>query len=131
MLPENVVLHVSGLVELLLHTRPGASVAGRIRSSRPHAPAQIDADVLACLARLVDNGKLPPHVADDAVRRLATMPLVRHSVPHLLSTVWTDRTALGPGDQLYVELARSLNAPLVGTDPRLADAYRKVELFTD
>lgn len=129
MLPKAVVVHVSAVVELLLGTDQGNSVHGRLRGTRPHAPAQIDAEVLSCLARLSGSPGLPAAVADQAVARLAVMPLVRHETADLLPAAWAQRAALGPADMLYVALADRLHAPLVTTDPRLADTYPRAEVI--
>ena len=122
MVPEVAVVHVSALVELLVGTENGSWVHGRLRGCRPHAPAHIDAEILACLDRLVTTADLPARVADDAVRRLAAMPLVRHPLADLVLTGWAGRTPSGSGDALYVGLAERLAAPLVTTDPRIAQA---------
>lgn len=127
MLAEAAVVHVSALVELLISTENGAWVHGRLRGCRPHAPAHIDAEALACLDRLVRTAGLPSAVADDAVRRLAVMPLVRHPLAELAPAAWADRAAAG-GDAWYVVLADRLGAPLVTTDARLAAASPNVEV---
>ena len=128
MLPELAVVHVSALVELLVGTENGSWVHGRLRGCRPHAPAHIDAEILACLDRLVTTAGLPSAIADDAVRRLAAMPLVRHPLADLVLTGWAGRAATGSSDALYVGLSDRLGAPLVTTDPRLTTASPNVEV---
>lgn len=127
-LPEDVVVHVSALVELLVGTENGYWVHGRLRGCRPHAPAQVDTEVLACLERLTATAGLPTAVADDAVARLATMPLVRHPLVELIPAAWAGRSVSGADDAFYVALADRLGAPLVTTDARLAPATRNVEV---
>ena len=134
MLPEVVVVHASALVELLVDTENASWVHGRLRGCRPHAPAHVDAEVLACLDRLVATAGLPPTIADDAVRRFAAMPLVRHPLAELVPAAWAgcsaaERSASRTGDALYVVLAERLGAPLVTTDARLAPASRVVEVI--
>lgn len=128
MLPEDVVVHVSALVELLVGAENDSWVHGRLRGCRPHAPAQVDAEVLACLDRLTVRAGLPVAVADDAAARLATMPLVRHPLAELVPAAWAGRAATGAGDALYIALADRLGAPLVTTDARLASASLNVEV---
>lgn len=127
MLPEPVVVHASALVELLVGTGRGQSVHGRLRGARAHAPAQIDSEVLACLARL---DALPVAAAEQIVVRLASMPLLRHPTSALTTVAWARRRPLGPADMLYVALAEQLDAPLVATDLRLAEAYPRAEIVT-
>jgi len=128
MLAENVVLHVSALVELLVGTDNDSWVRGRLRGCRAHTPADVDAAVLICLERLTATAALPPAVADDAVRRLATMPLARHPVADLAATAWAARVGSGVADAVYLALADRLGAPLVATDPRLARSGANVEI---
>lgn len=128
MLPEKVVVHASALVELLVGTENASWVHGRLRGCRPHAPAQVDAEVMACLDRLTATAGLPPKIADDAVRRLVAMPLVRHPLAELVPTAWATRSASGTGAALYVALAERLGAPLVTTDARMAPESRSVEV---
>jgi predicted nucleic acid-binding protein len=127
-LPEIAVVHVSALVELLIGTDNGSWVHRRLRGTRPHAPAHIDAEVLACLDRLVATAGLSAGVADDAAERLAAMPLVRRPLDDLVLPAWTGRATRGPSDALYVALADRLRAPLVTTDARLAAASTNVEV---
>ena len=133
MLPEDVTVHVSALVELLVGTDNASWVHGRLRGCRPHAPAQVDAEVMACLERLVATAGLPQAIADDAVRRLVAMPLVRHPLAELVPAAWAgcsaaERSASRTGDALYVALADRLGAPLVTTDARLVPESRNVEV---
>lgn len=129
MLPENAVVHVSALVELLVGTENASWIHGRLRGCRPHAPAQVDAEVLACLDRLTVTAGLPVAIADDVVARLVAMPLVRHPLADLALTAWAERVTTGTGDALYVALADRLGAPLVTTDARLAPESPNVEVI--
>jgi predicted nucleic acid-binding protein len=128
MLPEIVVVHVSALVEILVGTSNAPSIRGRLRGTRAHAPAHVDAEVLACLEGLVATAGLPATVADDAVKRLAAMPLVRHPLVDLVPFAWAGCEASGAADALYLALADRLGAPLVATDGRLATAYPNAEI---
>lgn len=129
MIPEIVVVHVSALVELLVGTDNASSAHGRLRGTRPHAPAHVDAEVLVCLDRLVATVGLPAAVADDAARRLAAMPLVRHPLADLVPAAWAARSASGAGDAFYVALAERLGAPLVATDARLKLTCANAEII--
>jgi hypothetical protein len=59
---------------------------------------------------------------------LAAAPIARHPVADLLSGAWQARDRFRLVDGLYVELSRSLGAPLVTTDGRLARAYEDAEM---
>jgi predicted nucleic acid-binding protein len=108
-------------VEALLGTDLGVEVRARMRGRRLHAPAHLDAEVLAALGRLHHAGELPNATVIAALGALAAAPISRHPLASLLSGAWDRRANQRLVDALYNELAASLNAAaLLTTDARLA-----------
>jgi predicted nucleic acid-binding protein len=92
------------------------------------APAHLDAEVLSALGRLHRAGSLSDMTVIGCLGDLAAAPIARHPVADLLSGAWQARDRFRLVDGLYVELSRSLGAPLVTTDGRLARAYEDAEM---
>ena len=82
----------------------------------------MDIEVTQVLRRLVREGTVPVNRADEAVRDLLDLRLIRY--PHfvLLTRIWQLRNNLSAYDAAYVVLAEKLGAPLVTRDGRLAAA---------
>jgi predicted nucleic acid-binding protein len=114
-----VVIDASALVDLLIGGPVGDAVATRLSSHVLHGPAHIDAETLSALGRLHRAGEVEPAAVETMLGRLASAPIVRHSVAELLIGAWRMRSNLRLADAIYVELAESLEVPLVTTDTRL------------
>jgi predicted nucleic acid-binding protein len=125
---EALVVDASAIVELLLSTATGRSVARRIQRHGLHAPAHIDAEALSALGRLQRNGQLSERDVTSRLRLLAEAPIDRHPLSPLVLGAWRRRKNLRLVDALYVELASQLGLPLLTTDTRLAAATRVAEL---
>jgi predicted nucleic acid-binding protein len=126
---EALVVDASAIVELLLSTPLGRSVARRIQSQGLHAPAHIDAEALSALGRLQRSRQLAEREVASRLKLLAEAPIERHMLPPLLSGAWRRRKNLRLVDALYVELASQLGLPLLTADARLAGATRVAELI--
>src|SRR5271157_3552175 len=97
-----------------------------------HTPHLLDLEVTQVLRRLVREGALPAHRADEAVRDLLDLRITRY--PHfvLLPRIWQLRHNFSAYDAAYVVLAEELGARLVTRDSRLASASghtAAIELF--
>jgi predicted nucleic acid-binding protein len=125
---EALVVDASAIVELLLSTTVGRSVARRIQRHGLHAPAHIDAETLSTLGRLQRNGQLSERDVTSRLRLLAEAPIERHLLSPLVLGAWRRRKNLRLVDALYVELASQLDLSLLTTDARLAGATRVAEL---
>jgi predicted nucleic acid-binding protein len=128
-----IVLDASALLELLLGTGPGRSVAARIAdpSLGLHAPHLADVEIAQALRRYVREGRLDATSAAAAIEDLRALDLERHSHEPLLDRVWALRQNLTAYDAVYVALAEALEAPLLTCDGRLARApglAKRVEL---
>lgn len=128
-----IVLDASALVELLLGTGLGRSVAERIADPGLglHVPHLADVEVTQVLRRLVRDGQLDAASAASALRDLRALDLERHPHELLLERVWALRDRLTAYDAVYVALAEALDAVLLTSDARLARAPglgRRVQL---
>lgn len=128
---ESLVVDASAMVDLLVGTPLGTSVAGRLRGHVLHAPAHFDAEVLSALGRLQRSGHLSSRQAASRVEQLAAAPVTRHHLAPLLAGAWGMRHRLRLVDALYAELAAVLDIPLVTTDGGLAAAHPAGELVTN
>ena len=114
-----LVVDASALVDLLLDNELGGAVRRRIAGHGLHAPAHIDAEVLSALGRLHRAGELEAGSVESKLHELVAAPIERHPTTDLLLGTWARRHQLRLVDALYVQLAVSLDVPLVTTDRRL------------
>ena len=119
-----IVLDASAAIDWLLQTSAGKRIEKRIYSHNEslHTPHLLDLEVTQVLRRLVREGALPAHRADEAVRDLLDLRITRY--PHfvLLPRIWQLRHNFSAYDAAYVVLAEKLGAALVTRDGRLASA---------
>jgi predicted nucleic acid-binding protein len=129
-----IVLDASAAVDWLLQTSAGQRIENRIYSHNEslHTPHLLDLEVTQVLRRLVREGALSAHRANEAVRDLLDLRITRY--PHfvLLPRIWQLRHNFSAYDAAYVVLAEELGAVLVTRDGRLASASghaAPIELF--
>ena len=128
-----IVLDASALVELLLDTPTGQTVATRIAdpSLGLHVPHLADVEVVQALSRYAKDGELDAAAAAVALEDLHALDLQRHAHEPLLDRVWELRHNLSAYDAVYVALAEALDSKVLTCDGRLARApgvARSVEL---
>lgn len=128
-----IVLDASALVELLLNTALGRTVAMRIADPALslHVPHLADIEVTQALRRYANGGDLDAADAANALEDLRSLDLERHAHEPLLDRVWGLRKNLSAYDAVYVALAEVLDTVLLTCDGRLArapGAGRRVEL---
>ena len=119
-----IVLDASTVVELLLNTDRGRTVAERISdpSVGLHAPHLLDVEVAQVLRRLHQAGDIDLRSAGDAIELLQQLDLERHPHDSLLNRAWALRKNVTIYDAVYIALAEALKAPLLTCDNRLARA---------
>jgi len=129
-----IVLDASAAVDWLLQTPAGQRIENRIYSHKEslHTPHLLDLEVAQVMRRLVREGTITAHRADEAIRDLLDLSISRY--PHfvLLPRIWQLRHNLSAYDAAYVVLAEKLGAALITRDSRLASApghSAPVELF--
>jgi predicted nucleic acid-binding protein len=128
-----IVLDASALVELLLGTGLGRSIAARIADPAMslHAPHLADVEVAQAFRRYAREGELDAASAAEALDDLRALDVERHSHEPLLDRVWALRENLTAYDAVYVALAEALDTTLLTCDGRLARApgfARRIEL---
>ncbi len=128
-----IVLDASALIELLLGTELGRSIAERIASPwlTINAPHLVDVETTQALRRLVRLGDIDVGAAEGALARLHDLDLEGYPHEPLLDRIWRLRDHLSAYDAAYVALAEALDAPLLTCDAKLARtpaAARRVEL---
>ena len=129
-----IVLDASALLELLLGTDRGRTIAVRIADPAIglHAPHLADVEVVQALRRYVREGEIEPSTAAAALEDLRSLDLERHSHEPLLGRVWALRENLTAYDAVYVALAEALESTMLTCDGRLSRApvlSRRVELI--
>ena len=119
-----IVLDASALVELILHTKTGALVAGRIADPAEglHVPHLADIEVVQALRRYVREGEIDADAAEAALEDFRALDLQRHAHEPLLGRVWELRKNLTAYDAVYVALAEVLDGMLLTCDRRLSHA---------
>jgi predicted nucleic acid-binding protein len=117
-----LVVDASALVDLLLGNELGVAVHRRIAGHVLHAPAHLDAEVVSALGRLHRAGELEADIVESKLHELVTAPIERHPMTDLLLGSRARRHQLRLADAVYVQLAVSLDVPLVTTNRRLQAA---------
>ena len=129
-----IVSDASAAVDWLLQTPAGQRIENRIYSGNEtlHTPHLLDLEVAQVLRRLVRQGVVAAHRADEAVRDLLDLRISRYAHFVLLPRMWQLRHNFSAYDAAYVVLAEKLGAALVTRDGRLASASghaATIELF--
>lgn len=125
---EQVVVDASALLDLMVSSRAGPALSARIDGCSLHAPGHVDAEVLASLGHLEHTGFLSSDAVFRYAETMAAAPIERHPVAVLMAGAWRRRNHFPLSVALYVELARTLGATLVTSDPELARATQLAEL---
>lgn len=118
------MLDASALVELLLNTLAGDTIAARVADPTLslHVPHLADIEVAQTLRRYVMHGELDTRTAVAAFADLRDLDLERHGHEPLLDRVWALRRNVTAYDAVYLALAEALDTVLLTCDERLARA---------
>jgi predicted nucleic acid-binding protein len=119
-----IVLDASAAIDWLLQTSAGRRIEQRIYSQNEslHAPHLLDLEVTQVLRRLVREGVISVHRADQAIEDLLDLRMTRYPHLVLLPRIWQLRHNLSAYDAAYIALAEKLGARLVTRDGQLASA---------
>lgn len=118
-----IVLGASAGVEFALQTPIGRRLQAKIpRGATTWVPEHYYAETTAVLRQEDINKRLDSARIEIALDRLLSAPARRVSVRPLVIEAWRLRYNLTIADALYVVVARHLDAELVTTDLRLANA---------
>jgi predicted nucleic acid-binding protein len=124
-----VVLDAAALLDLLIARDVGFLVESRVVGAQLHICAHVEADALSGIQRLEGVGLLTSSACEEHLATLAAAPIERHPVSEVLERAWRRRDARWLHDVLSFELALSLGALLITTDPRMADASGQIVEF--
>jgi predicted nucleic acid-binding protein len=135
-----MVLDASAAVDALLNVQPNAmQIQERIKQEDSgdlrenlHVPHLFGVEVLHALRRLILTGHLSETRANRAVNAMLNMRLARYPHEPFAGRIWELKDNVSAYDAAYVALAEALDAPLITTDRRLAQASAhkaKVELY--
>ncbi len=129
-----IVIDASAAVTMFLNLGPSAArVRGRLRQAEVvHIPHLFDVEVLHALRRHSLGGGLSGEQSRLILSLLHEMKAVRYPHAPLAARIWELRENLSAYDAAYVALAETLDAPLLTTDRRLAQApgiRAEVELY--
>ena len=119
-----IVLDASALVDLLLGTQTGRTVARRIAdpSMGIHVPHLADVEVAQALRRYARQGALDATEAAEALANLRDLDLQRHAHEPLLDRIWELRDNVTAYDATYIALAEALDTVLLTSDASLSRA---------
>lgn len=119
-----IVLDASALVELVLETPAGRTVASRIADPATglHTPHLADIEIVQALRRYVREGEISADEAVAALDDFRALDLQRHAHEPLLDRVWALRQNFSAYDAVYVALAEILDADLLTCDRPLSRA---------
>lgn len=118
-----LVVDASCLVEVLTGGPGAEAVRHRLAADRDHAaPHIVDVEVFDVIRREHLHGRLDATAASQAVEDLRLWPGERFGHRLLLARCWQLRDTVRGWDATYVALAEALDAVLLTTDQRLADA---------
>lgn len=128
-----IVVDSSALVDSLVGRPPSWPLLTRLAADRDlHAPHLVDVEVLNALRGLVQIGELSDSRAADARTDFARLAITRYPHQGLADRMWELRHNLTAYDAAFVVLSEMLDAPLITTDRRLAEApghHSQVEVF--
>ncbi len=89
-----------------------------------HAPALLDFEVVSALRGHLLGGRLDEVRADEALEDFAALQIERHQMTDALGRMLDLRENFTAYDSAYVVLALGLQAPLVTSDQKMAEAAR-------
>ncbi|HUE07155.1 MAG TPA: PIN domain-containing protein [Acidimicrobiales bacterium] len=124
-----VVLDAAALLDLLVARDLGFLLESRVAGAQLHVCAHVDSDVWSSLRRLERAGVVGSSACERYLASLAAAPIERHPASHVFERAWRRRHAGWLVDVLSFELAISLGASLITTDPRMADAAGEIVEF--
>lgn len=124
-----VVLDAAALLDLLVARDYGLVVESRVAGAQLHVCAHVEAEVLSGIRRLERAGVMGSSACEEHLATLAAAPIERHPVSEVMERAWRRRHAGWLVDVLSFELALALGAPLITTDPRMADAAGEIVDF--
>ena len=122
-----VVVDARCIVDVLFNGQRALDVLDEIYGKALAAPAHVDRDVLATLARL-NPSDVPEADTRRRVEVYFRIPMKRYDIAPLMLEAWDRRGDLCVNDALYVALADQLEVPLVTRSRAMAAACSRAIL---
>ncbi|MBA3326928.1 MAG: PIN domain-containing protein [Solirubrobacterales bacterium] len=117
------VADASAVLDVILRQARAAVIGAHLaRLAELHVPEHFHVEAISALRRLRLRGGLSEHAAQQSLRSLARLRVVRYPVLGLSETIWSLRDQLTAYDAAYLALALRLGAELVTSDAALAAA---------
>lgn len=128
-----IVVDASAILELILNRAPAATLRRRLLGSVEtlHAPHLLDAEVLQVLRRYLLAGEIDDVRAQEALADFLNLSIHRYPHQGLIARAWQLRSNFTAYDAMYVALAEALDATLITSDERLAQACRRLAVRTE
>jgi predicted nucleic acid-binding protein len=122
-----IVVDASAILEVLLRTPSGASMQRLMFAPGQtlHAPHLLDIEIAQVIRRYEAKGAIDDARGREALSNLGDLPIQRYPHDLFLPRVWELRRNLTAYDAVYVALAEGLDAHLLTSDHKLADAARR------
>ncbi|MCP3997802.1 MAG: type II toxin-antitoxin system VapC family toxin [bacterium] len=114
-----IVIDASAFIDAV-DGRP--EVLARLAGQDIHAPHLLDIEVVSALRRLARGGQFDGDRAERALHVLDQADIKRHPHRPLFPAIWSLRGQFSSYDATYLALAAALDAPLITTDRKLANA---------
>jgi predicted nucleic acid-binding protein len=113
-----IVLDASAVLDGLLDAAANPDLAACLAGAREPlaAPDLLDVEVLSVLRRWERRGEISSSRAQQALRDLQALPIIRYPARVLLDRAWKLRHNLTAYDAQYVALAQALPGQLLTTD---------------
>ena len=119
-----IVADASAVVEVVLNTAAGGSIADRLLDPEETvaAPHLLDLEVLQVLRRYALAGDMDSKRAQEALQDYSDLPIRRYPHEPLMSRIWDLRHNVTAYDAAYIALAEVLDARLLTRDVSLVDS---------
>lgn len=119
-----IVIDASAMVSALSRKRPNLRARRLVADEDLHAPALVDFEVASAMRGLVISNQLDRASLSAALSDYAALEIERHQMTSMLTQILDLRDNFTAYDAAYVVLAQALDAQLVTTDNKLAEARR-------
>jgi len=119
-----IVIEASAMVGALVDDPAVPELLALLADEELHAPALLDFEVVSALRGHLLGGRLDEVRADEALEDFAALQIERHQMTDALGRMLDLRENFTAYDSAYVVLALGLQAPLVTSDQKMAEAAR-------
>lgn len=119
-----IVIESSAMVHALVDDSVNPELLALLADEELHAPVLLDFEVASALRGHALGGKLDQARLDEAIGDFTALSIERYQMTHMLGHTLDLRDNFTVYDAAYVMLAQALEAPLVTSDAKMAEARR-------